>query len=344
MLFKRLAMMIGLMMVVGLVGCGANVEKEEIDPPTTVSYENEIEDAELAQASDETGIITELYLFDQHGYVVPTAVELPNTTSVAKQALDYLVHDGPVTELLPSGFSAVLPAGTTVNSIDVSDRVATVDFSKEFANYDAALEGKILQSVVWTLTQFESVDRVVIQVAGRTLTEMPVAHTPVSKALTREIGINLETASISDVMNTYPVTVYFVKENEENSYYVPVTRRVPNAEKNELAAIVQELVQGPIPGSGLSSQFVVDASLIDLPVLENGVATLNFNEFIYASIDDDKFVASGLLDSLVLSLTERVDVERVALRVNGSPDLLDEDGKALSAPVSRPTKVNTGSY
>ena len=50
--------------------------------------------------------------------VVPQTFELPKTESAAKQALEYIVKDGPVSEILPNGFQAVLPAGTEIIGVN----------------------------------------------------------------------------------------------------------------------------------------------------------------------------------------------------------------------------------
>ena len=70
---------------------------------------------------------TELYLIDKNGYVVPQTLELPKSEGVAKQALEYLVKDGPVTEILPNGFRAVIPTDTQM-SVKIDEGVAVVDF------------------------------------------------------------------------------------------------------------------------------------------------------------------------------------------------------------------------
>ena len=69
--------------------------------------------------------------------------------------MEYLVANGPVTDMLPNDFRAVLPEDTEL-SVNIKDGVATVDFSKEFKNYQPEDEMKILQSITWTLTQFDT--------------------------------------------------------------------------------------------------------------------------------------------------------------------------------------------
>jgi germination protein M len=338
-----------------LSGCGlfGGEKVEEIDPPKEVTYTDDNKEVkeEAAtsteqKATDEaevSGTIkTELYLIDKNGYVVSQTLDLPKTESVATQALQYLVQDGPITEMLPNGFQAVLPADTKV-SVNVKDKVATVDFSNEFKNYKAEDELRILQSITWTLTQFDTIDKVKLTLNGHPLEEMPVNGTPISEELTRADGINTDTSSVADITNTKPVTVYYVGGESDNYYYVPVTKRVNNKVENNVDAVIKELVKGPGVASNLVNEFRPDVKLLDKPKIEDGVLSLNFNESIYHSFDK-KIISQSVLESLVLSLTEQKEIESVAITVNGKAELVNEEGEKVSEPVTRPEKVNTGSF
>lgn len=338
-----------------LSGCGlfGGEEAKEIDPPKEVTYTNENTEAKQEQttsteqkttdgAEATSTIKTELYLIDKNGYVVSQTLDLPETESVATQALEYLVKDGPITEILPNGFQAVLPADTKI-SVNVKDKVATVDFSNEFKNYKAEDELRILQSITWTLTQFDSIEQVKLQLNGHPLDEMPVNGTPIGEELTRKDGINLDTSSVADITNTRPITVYYIGGEEENYYYVPVTKRVSSKIDNNIDAVIKELAKGPGGASNLVNEFRPEVKLLDKPIIKDGVVTLNFNESIYNSFDK-KIISQSVLDSLVLSLTEQKDIKSVAITVNGKAELVNEEGKKLSEPVARPEKVNTGSF
>jgi germination protein M len=332
-----------------LSGCGllGGEKKEEIDPPQNVTYTDdgaeiteettgeEVVDQEAAEGS----VMTELYLLDKNGYVVPQTLSLPKTESVAKQAVEFLVQEGPVTEMLPNGFAAVIPAETEV-SVDIKDKTAIVNFSNEFKNYKPEDELKILQSVTWTLTQFDSVDNVKLKLNGHDLNEMPVAGTPIGKTVSRANGINIDTTEVVDITNTEAATVYYLAGEEGSYYYVPVTRRV---DENNIEGVVAELVKGPSYTSTLISDFLPDVALIDEPKIEDGKVTLNFNESIYGSFEE-KMVSEHLLNALVLSLTEQKGIESVEVMVNGEAGLVKENGEKLVEPVTRPENVNTGSF
>lgn len=330
-----------------LSGCGlfGNEVQKKIDPPKSITVDDKKASKETTVAKKDNAqgsVKTELYLIDKNGYVVPQTLELPKTSSVAKQALEYLVDNGPVTEMLPNGFKAVIPAETKI-SVDIKDTVATVDFSKEFKNYQPEEEMKILQSVTWTLTQFDTIKSVKLQMNGHELTEMPVKGTPIGEILSRAAGINIDTSDVVDITNTKSLTVYFIGGEEGSYYYVPVTRRVNNSVKDNVVAVVNELVKGPNQKSNLVSEFMPDVKLLGVPKLEAGTVTLDFNKNIYGSFKE-KVLSQHLLDALVLSLTEQKNIQKVAVTVEGKASLVDKQGRKLTEPVTRPEKVNTGSF
>ncbi|MFT0799858.1 GerMN domain-containing protein [Bacillus swezeyi] len=349
-----------------LSGCGifqSDQASEEIDPPQDITYVKEEKDqdqtdktkdqtddkdskttGEHKAAQDSDTVMRELYLIDKNGYVTAQTLPLPKQEGTAKQALEYLVEGGPVSNVLPNGFRAVLPADTTVNVDIKEDGTAVADFSNEFKNYKAEDEQKIVQAITWTLTQFNSVDKVKIRMNGHDLKEMPVNGTPISEELSREDGINLDTAGVTDMTATQPVTVYYLAESDEGAYYVPVTKRTSDKE-NEVTAAIEELTEGPSNKRGLLSDFQGDVKLESKPKIEDGHVTLDFNEAIYGSADGEKKVISDeVLNSIVLTLTELPDIKSVSVMVNGKAELVNEKGEKLSKPVSRPSRVNTGSF
>lgn len=341
---KKAVMLVILSLSIYTAGCGllpGEEKKENIDPPQSVVYtDNLAEEGESSAAQNENTVMTELYLIDKNGYVVSRTMPLSNTKSLAKQALEHLVAGGPISNMLPNDFRAVLPAGTQVKSVDVKDGTATVDFSPEFKEYEKEDEARIVQSITWTLTQFDSIDRVKMQVNGHPLTEMPVGKMALNEeGVSRDDGINIDASNLTDLSSTRPVTVYYMAQEEAGYYYVPVTKRVSNEEKDEITAVVKELAKGPKPDSGLVTEFLPSADLLEKPVVKDGRVKLNFNEAILGSFED-KMISEHVLKSLALSLTENSEVESLSIEVGGSKELTDEQGKPLTSSVTRPDVVN----
>ncbi|WP_226526291.1 GerMN domain-containing protein [Metabacillus niabensis] len=334
-----------------LSGCGLfNAEEatKEIDPPQDVTITEEGAKVETENAKSdqaEETITSQLYLIDKSGFVVPYSMNLPKTDSVAKQSLEYLVEGGPVSNMLPNGFKAVLPADTQVLGVNIKDGTAVADFSKEFNNYKKEDEAKILQAITWTLTQFDNVEKVKIWVNGHEQKEMPVNSTPIQDGVSREDGINHDSTDVVDITNTKPLTVYYMAESDGQPYYVPVTKRISNEETDPIVSAVNELTEGPSPSLGLMSDFQDSVELLSAPKYEDGKVTLDFNESIFGSFDEEqKIISSDVLNTLVLTLTEQEGIESVAVTVNGKAELINENGEKLTEPVTRPAKVNTGSF
>ncbi|WP_202080263.1 GerMN domain-containing protein [Caldalkalibacillus salinus] len=289
-----------------------------------------------ATSTDEPSSTTErtLYLFDENGYVVSVSLPLPQTEGVATQALRYLVEGGPVTNVLPSGMRAVIPAGTELSVNVKEDGTAVVDFSPEFRDYQAEDEKGILEAITWTLTEFDSIEQVQISINGHLQETMPVDGTPVGSPLSRKDGINIEVANEAQIGNNSTVTLYFMAQNESATvdYFVPVTRIVPKTD-DLVQATVNELVAGPQQGSGLVTG-VVDTKLLDQQ-LDGDVLTLNFDETFLQYAEEEPKASDDAIKSLVLSLTEHESIDKVQFMVDGSEQLVTYSGADLSQPVSR---------
>ncbi|MBM6619787.1 GerMN domain-containing protein [Bacillus suaedaesalsae] len=338
-----------------LSGCGlfgGEQAMKEIDPPQDVNMVDDqakLEDGKSSEGNDKKEEATkdtvtrELYLVDKNGYVVPQTFELPKENSAAQQVLEYLVEGGPVTNMLPEGFKAVLPPDTQMTTDLLKDGTLVVDFSNEFTEYKAEDEQKILQSLTWTLTQFDTIKKVNIKVNGHEQNVMPVNKTPINDSLTRADGINVDNSDVVDVMNSELITLYFLAQEGENTYYVPVTKRVQETSEDKIVATINELIKGPGLVGGLLSEFNSEVELISEPDYKNGVVTLNFNESILGNLEGTA-ISKHIINSLVLSLTEQPGVESVAIQVNGKADLKADSGEELTKPVTRPQTVNTGEF
>ena len=88
----------------------------------------------------------------------------------AAAALDALLA-GPTAAEKVLGLSTTIPPGTSRLGITIHDRIATVDLSRQFESGggSASMQGRVAQ-VVFTLTQFPTVDGVTFKVDGRPLT------------------------------------------------------------------------------------------------------------------------------------------------------------------------------
>ena len=92
--------------------------------------------------------------------------------AVAAGALDGL-FEGPSAEEQEIGLSTAIPAGTELLGVDIDDRIATVDLSSEFGSGGGSLSmmARVAQ-VVFTVTQFPTVDAVDFEIEGEPVTAL----------------------------------------------------------------------------------------------------------------------------------------------------------------------------
>ncbi|ASK63038.1 spore gernimation protein [Virgibacillus phasianinus] len=340
-----------------LTGCFQGEQSlEKVDPPqdaTEVSNtqgkdakatkENATEKSskEKAEKTTETQE-TQLYLLDSNGMVVPQTLELPATKEVATQALEYLVKDGPVTQLLPNGFQAVLPAGTEVLGLDLQeDGTMIVDVSNNFKDYKAEQELEILQAMTYTLTQFDSVDKVKLWINGYPVDSMPVNGTPVSDGYSRANGINMIQTDTIDYLGSTPVTLYYPAAQDDLNYFVPVTQHIKMDDKNEYESIVSALIDGSKYNNNVVQVFNSSVSLTEEPQLNDGVLKLVFSDDILMD-KDQATISDQVMETLVRTLTEDKEVEAVDVKVNKVKQVFNESGKAYTEPVTKKMVMPTG--
>jgi len=344
-----LLLLLSTSLVIILAGCFKGEQTmDEMDPPQDAEAvdqsegisEDETDDTEGVEEeteSDSTETVgRDLYLIDVNGMVVSQTIELPTPESqeVAKQVLEHLVVEGPVTPLLPNGFRAVLPQGTEVLGLDLEDDgTMVVDLSEEFENYDAEDEVKILEAITHTLTQFENVDNIKLMINGHPLEEMPVDGTPMAEGYSKVNGINLVDSDILDLMNSEAVTMYYPAEHNDTRYYVPITKHIQADDENIFEKVVQTLMDGPGYNTNMIHVFNSDTVLTEEPKLDNGVLSLVFNQGILKD-KEQAVIADDVMETLVRTLSEQGSVEAVDIQVEDVEELVNENGEVYNEPVS----------
>lgn len=319
-------------------GCSEATKEQSqpIDPPQT-GREAGAMGAQAVSAAIANPMQVTVYAKDEKGFVAPIALQVEKTEGTAKRALEYMVEGGPSQGQLPAGFTSLLPKGTEIKGISIKDKLAIVDFSNSFTDYNLQDERKILEAVTWTVTSFPTVDKVQIRVEGKALKEMPVGGTPMDEALTRAMGINLEKPEHVEYGQATPVTLYFLNKNqEEYSYYVPVTRLI-NRTDEVAEAVVQQLIAGPDEKKGLAAVMSPGAELLKVSKAED-IITVNFSDTM---LGPDHKAPAEALKAVVLSLTENAGAAtKVQILVNGEAKVSATDNQSYAKPVSRPQAVN----
>ena len=148
-----------------------------------VPYKEE-EREEVQPVAIEEMVEVNLYFSDSQAmYLVPEKRKIPQTPSLARQAVVELIK-GPEN----SDFYPTIPEGTRVNEIYIVDDIVYVDLSEEiFKNHPGGSSGELMTvySIVSTLTEIPPIVGVQILVEGNEMNSL-VGHVDISMPLLRD--------------------------------------------------------------------------------------------------------------------------------------------------------------
>ena len=255
-----------------------------------------------------------IYLLDSNDYVARTLITSCNceVKDKAKDLLEGLIIDGKKSNIIPNGFRSIIPSGTSIKDVILENGILTIDFSKELLEVKSEYEEKMIESIIFTLTNIEGIDKVIIKVEGVVLDKLPYSKKILPTVLDKDYGINknYELVSINDIES---YTLYYVNSYNDNYYYVPVTKYVNNNDQDKIKVIIEELSTSPVYESSLMSFLNVSTKLLNYEIVDNTLK-LNFNNMIL-----DDVTSNNILEEVVytigLSMSDNLDVEEVVFLV-----------------------------
>lgn len=255
-----------------------------------------------------------IYLLDSNDYVARTTITSCNCEikEKAKDLLEGLIIDGKKSNIIPNGFRSIIPSGTSINDITLEDKILTIDFSKELLEVKNEYEEKMIESIIFTLTSIEGIDKVIIKVEGETLEKLPYSKKILPTVLDKEFGINKDYELVS-INNIESYTLYYVNSYNDNYYYVPVTKYVNNKDQDKIKVIIEELSTSPVYETNLMSFLNVSTKLLDYQMVDNTLK-LNFNNMILNDITSNN-ILEEVIYTVGLSMSDNLKIEEVVFLV-----------------------------
>ena len=253
-----------------------------------------------------------IFLMDQNSYVALTSVAVNDTNieNKARQLIKILTIGG-MDSKIPSGFSAIIPPNTEVLSLSYENGLIKVDFSKELLNVSEKLEEKMVESIVYTLTSIDKVDKVIIYVEGDILTKLPKTKINLPSTLDKTFGINKE-FDLTSTKDITDVTIYYINQISDKYYYVAVTKYV-NDDRDKVSIIIDELSSNFNPNKNLMS-FLNDGTKLVSSTLKNEQMSLSFNDNILNGTVSEE-ISQETLDMISLSIGANYEVKEVVFNV-----------------------------
>ena len=256
-----------------------------------------------------------IYLLDNNNYLSRAKASVNNQDEITKATdlIEILTENGKKTSTIPNGFKTVLPKNTKVLDLTLKDKILTINFSKEFNNVTIDYEEKLIESLIYTLTSIEGIDKIKILIEDKPLTELPNSKIKLPEYLDKHYGINkqYELTSLEDI-DSY--TIYYVLNYNDEVYYTPVTKYINNQNQDKVKIIINELATSLVYESNLMSYLDTNVKLLDYELTDN-VIKLNFNDLILSDITNN-LILEEVMYTIGLSLCEDLDIEEVIFLVN----------------------------
>lgn len=144
---------------------------------------------------DETNTVSFQVWFADGKKLAPAVATIEATPRVGSASLEALIEGAAGAGDLTSA----VPAGTSVNSLSIEGGTATVDLSSEFESGSGIPSmGMRLGQLTFTLTQFPTVKRVVLEVEGERVNEFSKEGLVIERPLTRADFEDISPAIIVD--------------------------------------------------------------------------------------------------------------------------------------------------
>lgn len=256
-----------------------------------------------------------IYLLDDDNYLSRTKINASNKDLISKSAdlIEALTIDGKKKDIISNGFKALLPKNTKVLNISLKDDILMIDFSSEFNNIKEEYEEKLVESLTYTLTSINGINKIEIYVDGTKLTKLPNSKKALPEYLDKEYGINkqYELTSLNDI---YSYTIYYVNTFNNESYYTPVTKYINSDNQDKVKIIIDELSTSITYESNLMSYLDTNVKLLDYEIIDNTIK-LNFNNLILSDITSN-VILEEVMYTIGLSLCDELDVEEVIFYVD----------------------------
>ena len=265
---------------------------------------------------NENVLTSPIYLLNNHDLLARSSIAVSSSEtdieSRAKELLEALIIEGSGESKIPNGFKSIIPSNTQILSIKYENDVLKVDFSDSLLEVSKDKEEKVIEAIVYTLTSIKGVDRVIIYVNGDILSKLPQSKINLPSTLNRDFGINKE-YDINSLKNINQVTVYYVDEYNDQTYYVPVTKYL-NDDREKIQIIVDELSSTSLYHTDLMSFLNSNTELLEASN-ENDILNLKFNSYIFDDIDEQS-ILEEVIYTISLSVSDNYDVKEVIFTVD----------------------------
>lgn len=254
-----------------------------------------------------------IFLVDNSDYVARTSIVKNSSETIEqiKEIIEALTKNTKKSSYIRDGFKPIIPDGTKILDLKLEENILTIDFSKELLNVVHCDEQKMIEAIIYSLTEIKDIKKIKILVEGKPLANLPNSNKKLPEYLDKSYGIN-KIYNIDSIKETTKTTIYYLSKNKDYYYYVPVTK-VSNEKTERVEIIIKELKSTPIYHTNLISYLAASANMTSYEMLENAIS-LSFNNYLIANIKEED-ILEEVKYSIALSIRDTYGINEVIFNI-----------------------------
>lgn len=257
-----------------------------------------------------------IFLVDDKDYVARTSIvkSSKNINDQIKEIIETLTINSQKSNYIRDGFKPIIPKNTKILDLKLENEILIINFSKEFLNVSKENEDKMIEALIYSLTEIKEIKKIKILVENNNFTTLPNSNKKLPEYLDKNYGIN-KIYNLDSLKETSKTTIYYLSKNKDYYYYIPVTK-VSNEKLERVEIIIKELKSTPIYHTNLISYLASSTSMTNYELLESTIS-LSFNNYLIANLKDDA-VLEEVKYSIALSLRDTYGINEVIFSI---PDM-----------------------
>ena len=254
-----------------------------------------------------------IFLVDNKDYVARISIVKNSSETIEqiKEIIEALTKNTKKSSYIRDGFKPIIPDGTKILDLKLAESILTINFSKELLNVVHCDEQKMIEAIIYSLTEIKDIKKIKILVEGKPLTNLPNSNKKLPEYLDKSYGIN-KIYNIDSIKETTKTTIYYLSKNKDYYYYVPVTK-VSNEKTERVEIIIKELKSTPIYHTNLISYLAASANMTSYEMLENAIS-LSFNNYLIANIKEED-ILEEVKYSIALSIRDTYGINEVIFNI-----------------------------
>lgn len=254
-----------------------------------------------------------IFLVDNKDYVARTSIVKNSSETIeqTKEIIEALTKNTKKSSYIRDGFKPIIPDGTKILDLKLEENILTINFSKEFLNINESDEEKMIEAIIYSLTEIKDVKKISIFVEGNKLIKLPNSNKKLPDYLDKTYGIN-KIYNLDSLKETTKTTIYYLSKNKDYYYYVPVTK-VSNEQTERVEIIIKELKSTPIYHTNLISYLAASANITSYELLENTIS-LSFNNYLIANMKEED-ILEEVKYSIALSIRDTYGINEVIFNI-----------------------------